>query len=350
LADGDGVLVFVAGHFASIALGFDRSTAWMLELPGWPSYASAVMALLRGLRAAPTNQVETIRAASQAVADRVLPAPVRDRIRGWRHVLVADHGFLQGLAWELLPWSDDTLLGEQCAVTSLSSLPLGLYLSARHETVMGAAAQLDLVATLAAKRDLIPSAQDRRQLREHELDPLTTPYPKTRRVLNDACTWSALATQPCQGNVLQLIAHGHDISAARPGAALLLTPDQSDTGVLDGARVELLRWPRLVILSACSTGRGFGRLGDETFQTTLAASFLRAGAHTVVQSRVDLRLREHVNLLGVLHQRLLAGKAPAAALRDARSTRRRQGAPWAERLTHAQVQVVGLGHFPLFAH
>ena len=50
---------------------------------------------------------------------------------------------------------------------------------------------------------------------------------------------------------------------------------------------------------------------------SLGGSFLRRGAHSVVQCSTDMALAPHLDLLDVMHGGLIDGSSPARALRDA---------------------------------
>jgi CHAT domain-containing protein len=71
----------------------------------------------------------------------------------------------------------------------------------------------------------------------------------------------------------------------------------------------------LVVLSACDTGVGELRSGDEI--TSLTRMFLQAGADTVVASLWNVSDRATAQLMKSFYQRLHAGQSPAVALRSA---------------------------------
>jgi CHAT domain-containing protein len=72
---------------------------------------------------------------------------------------------------------------------------------------------------------------------------------------------------------------------------------------------------QLVVLSACETGLGELRRGDEI--TSLTRMFLQAGADTVVASLWNVSDRTTAQLMKSFYQRLNAGQSPAVALRTA---------------------------------
>jgi CHAT domain-containing protein len=97
-------------------------------------------------------------------------------------------------------------------------------------------------------------------------------------------------------------------------------------GSLDAARVRSLELrAEVVVLSACSSGRCFPRaLGEPG---GLLRAFLIAGARNVVSALWPVRDTAARDLALVLHRRLAAGDAPAAALAAAVRALRAAGAP-----------------------
>ena len=89
-------------------------------------------------------------------------------------------------------------------------------------------------------------------------------------------------------------------------------------GVLTVYELEQLRRPpEVVVLSACQSGLSAVRPGDEVMG--LVAALLTLGAKSVVASVVPVEDGASEQLMVALHQRLLAGDAPAVALAEAQS-------------------------------
>jgi CHAT domain-containing protein len=92
---------------------------------------------------------------------------------------------------------------------------------------------------------------------------------------------------------------------------------EGDDGLLTAAEVSWLdlEGVRLVVLSACQTGRGTVASGEGTLG--LVRGFRLAGAHVVVASlwKVDDEATER--LMGIFYDRITEGLAPARALREA---------------------------------
>ncbi len=90
-------------------------------------------------------------------------------------------------------------------------------------------------------------------------------------------------------------------------------------GVLTVYELEQLRRPpEVVVLSACQSGLSAVRPGDEVMG--LVAALLTLGTRSVVASVVPVEDRASEELMVALHQRLLAGEPPAAALAGAQAS------------------------------
>lgn len=130
---------------------------------------------------------------------------------------------------------------------------------------------------------------------------------------------------------------GHARDDARGGAALLLSAEGGGaTAELSATTVRRLRLPRtrLVILAACSTGRGV--TSSVEGMPSLTRAFLIAGVSTVVGSNWEVDDADAAALSTQFHRRLNAGLDAALALRQAQLTmvqsaqsRSRHPAAWA---------------------
>lgn len=131
--------------------------------------------------------------------------------------------------------------------------------------------------------------------------------------------------------IIHLATHGLSDAAAMAGGpaagqagrrhlrfqqpALLLT--QTDHAPEDGVLTlgEILTWQtraRMVVLSGCTTGRGWRTLGDGAYG--LAGAFLYTGARNVVASTWEVSDRDTTELMDHLYRASARGEAPAAAL------------------------------------
>lgn len=146
----------------------------------------------------------------------------------------------------------------------------------------------------------------------------------------------------------------HGVSDARPlrvadaltsdfnEPALLLSRGESepDDGIVTLSEVLLRQTAaRLVVLSGCTTGRGWNTLGDGAFG--LAGAILSSGSHNVVASTWSVSDAATTELMEAVYEALAAGELPAAALRKGQIAMIEQGAPPAK---WAGFRLVGPGH------
>ncbi len=121
-----------------------------------------------------------------------------------------------------------------------------------------------------------------------------------------------------QYDVLHVASHGLVDDAAPRFSALVLASRDGDAedGLLEAHEVAALKLDAdLVVLSACDTAGG--RVGAGEGILGLAWAFLAAGAHTLVGSQWKAPSAATEVLMRRFHERLVAGDAPAEALRQA---------------------------------
>lgn len=112
---------------------------------------------------------------------------------------------------------------------------------------------------------------------------------------------------------------GHALidESAPGGSRLLFAASQDKSGDLFGAEIERLHLtrPRLVVLSACNTGRGSYRSLEGL--SDLAKPFLVAGVPTVLISLWRVEDRKSEAFWGIFYSELLSKSDAGAALREA---------------------------------
>ncbi len=300
------------------------------------------------------------RAAAREFADLVLPDPALEILLGSEAVTVVGVDLRAWLPFESLPVSDaqDALtVGEVVAVSHLPSIPLGVDLERRRLADPRAAQDLALRLLAAPEHservadswpELLPLPRD-----GGDFENLWKPYPAaaTDVLIGAPASREALFREET-ATVLQFVCHGvYDSDRLRP-AGLVLSPGEGRRGGMapsglfwceDAERVPA---SPLVVLAACGTGRGPHRRGDESINH-LGGAFLHAGARCVVMAHADLDYGATLALLGHFHEGLVAGAAPSRALRDARAALGRD-ARFDHPYYHSLLQVVGLGHRPVF--
>jgi len=156
-------------------------------------------------------------------------------------------------------------------------------------------------------------------------------------------TEDALRQRWESADVLHLATHGQ-ADAARPAySALVLAAPRGgrEDGLLHAYEVERARLSaRMVVLSACETGRG--AISDGEGALALDRSFLLAGAEAVVSSLWPVADDATAELMTVLHRALRRGVAADRALAEAMNHVRAQPR-WADPRFWSAFRVVGAG-------
>lgn len=127
-----------------------------------------------------------------------------------------------------------------------------------------------------------------------------------------------LQATPANYDVLHLVCHG--APAERDGrAALWLAPDsQHPDGRITYADLQQLRFPDLVVLSACAAGRSATRRGDDAY-AHLGGVFLSRGATGVILSPEPVLYATVREWSPSFRAALRSGADPAEALRRSRA-------------------------------
>lgn len=158
-------------------------------------------------------------------------------------------------------------------------------------------------AGLGLSDEAIPAARQ-------EVERAAARFPHSRLFLDDAANRAGLAAA-AQADVLHLATHG----LFRPDNPFFSALKLAD-GWIDVR--EIYRLPlaaRLVVLSACESGVGRVRGGDEVIG--LARGFLGAGAHSLLVSLWNVHDESAAELMDRFYYALQQGASPAASLRAA---------------------------------
>lgn len=271
----------------------------------------------------------------------LLPAAVRAHLGEWEQVYTVGFDLLQNVPFGLLLDEGGEPYGEKLAVVSMPSLPHGLELARRPAQPWEAAQDLVLVAAPQPPpgSKLAPFPFGRA-----EQEALAAPFERTQVLVGSRATKAELLasrTRLSGAGILHFFTHGIEEAERECSAALVLAPDGETDSLLRAEDVAALELHGLVILSACGSGRGPQRLGDDQL-VHLGGAFLDAGARCVVLSRYPVTFRATHELMTRLHRHLAAGDAPAEALRKARVEGARPDA-----VRSATFEVLGAGFEPV---
>lgn len=181
---------------------------------------------------------------------------------------------------------------------------------------------------------------------EREANAVARLYGKSRSMVltGAAARESVFERQAPKFDVIHVAAHGMLDDRAPIYSALLLATghdDPAEDGLLEAREIaELSLRARLVVLSACDTGRG--RVGAGEGQIGMSWAFMAAGVATVVVSDWKADSAATEKLMVEFHRQLLDGRRPAAALRLAQNVLRRDPR-YAHPYYWAPFMVVGVG-------
>lgn len=278
----------------------------------------------------------------------LLPPEVRRRMEAWSEAFTVGFDLQRDLSFGLLGGAEGPPYSARLALAALPSLATGVALADASAAPRGGSKDLLLLVAGSPPPEFdLPVFEFGRRERARWLAPFA---PERVDVLvGPAATRAALLDWPglSETRILHLLAHGRALPGQESSAALVLGgagPPATRFFTAEDAR--RLGFRGLVILSACGSGRGPPRTGDDRL-VSLAGAFLEAGAPCVIVSRFPVDYHATLALMEVLHRFLAEGASPAEALRAAvAALLARNGA---DALAHATFEVLGLGFDPVLA-
>jgi hypothetical protein len=297
-----------------------------------------------GLDAARLEQrKKTLAQHGQTLADALLPPSVRARMQGWTAVTIVGSEYVNDLPFEALPYGK-SYLGLDLGIGYLPSLPIGVLLSERTRASSPPEYARDL-CLVAGIKGHDPKLQDL-PLGESQREKLLAPFEDERvlALLGEGATLDALRDADLSSvRMLHFVTHGiDDLALERPQGLML-----SKLRALWCDDAEDLAAPPLVVISACSAGRGPAREGDGPV-ATLGGAFLLGGAECVVLSNARLAYEPTLSLVSWFQRELQSGARPCEALLLARQ-RVQAAEDTRDPFYWAHVRALGLAIRPVFA-
>ncbi len=341
-----GILVYLTGPWASHLFVVEETGAHHVRLPREDVIRQQrdrlvrETAIARGVPPAPLLD---------DLGSLMLPASAWSIVSRWRRVSVTGLDLLKDVPFESLRVAGSVPFGEMFAIDRLPSLPVGVALARRAAHIPSELLPdqelptvLFVAATIPsdAARALSPGLADL-PVSEEDVARLLDPYPRGSTVafLGVDATFGRLATPLSTNGVFQYLGHGvEDFSLESPRLLAFADEDRLDDGLVDSARAGSFGSPPIVILTACGSGSGPDRIGDEG-AGEFTGTFLAEGAECVVTCERDLSLAAALELSKAIHQSFADGRSPAEAARDARVVLARSGLV----AFAADLRVTGLG-------
>lgn len=264
-------------------------------------------------------QLDTLRAGSRRLQAHAAQLTQRCGAR-----LQALHDAVWRPLQALLAGIDDTIV---VPCQALQSLPFPAlhdgsdWLDERMRITLAPAAALAPTAPLPATpaRALVVGEGQRLLHMQHEVEAVATELQAERVLMDGMATVDAVIAAARQADVLHLACHG-EFRGDNPRFSALHLGD----GLLSAAAVETLRLPaRLVVLSACETGRTQTAAGDEGLG--LVRAFQLAGARDVVASLWAVDDEATAHFMTAFYRGWGRGRLDVAtALQQARQAMRRR--------------------------
>jgi CHAT domain-containing protein len=262
---------------------------------------------LEGLFSSPGNLTRFNELLKQ-VSGQVFGSALESLPRSITRLLIVPSGFLNYLPFPALQTGSGEVLLERFTVSYLPSASVLSFLPARFEpskdVFVGAIGNVSVEG-----KTPLPGT-----LREAEA--VSALYPSPKEMLGSAFTHEAAVQALTQHAIVHFASHGV-FEPQSPMFSAILTANSPG----QPSRVSVFELPdiefaaRLVVLSACETGKGRVSNGDEI--TGLTRSMLVAGADTVVSSLWQVSDASTAELMVSFHRHLLQGARPSAALRSA---------------------------------
>jgi CHAT domain-containing protein len=236
---------------------------------------------------------------------KLLLAPIDADLYAER-LLFVPHGLLHLLPLHAL-WDGSQYLLERFTCSYAPSASIAV-----HTTAAPSQKQYHSLAGLALTDPAIPQARREVQL-------AAACFPQSWLYLDDAADRKGLMQAAAQADILHIATHG----LFRPDNPFFSSLKLADGWIDVRAIYRLPLAARLVILSACESGSGKIRGGDEVIG--LVRGFLGAGAQDLIVSLWNVHDRTSVDIMVDLYENLINNMDAAAALRSAQVAALRKG-------------------------
>jgi CHAT domain-containing protein len=248
----------------------------------------------------------------------LLVAPVQEAIHSVRLLLVP-YGVLHLIPFHAL-WDGSHYWLERMEISYVPSASIAVHNRGSAGT------KLARFAGFAPYDEQIPQAQA-------EIALAATFFPEARRYHDEDATIAHLKAAAAESDVLHLATHG----LFRPDNSFFSALKLADGWIDVRELYRLTLSARLVVLSACESGVGEVRAGDDV--VGLARGFLAAGAQNLVASLWNVHDRSAAEFMGRFYEVLQRERVGDSLVRPARPA-------WALRM--AQVEAIEAGRHPYF--
>jgi CHAT domain-containing protein len=321
LAPGRGMLVLLPAQDHSHLFVLDDEAGITHErIPARRADLRKMAGEITGALSNPEGRIEA--RAVRALHDLLLPASVQERMRSWSQAWVIGFDLLRDLPFGVLVGADGRCEGERMAMVTMPSVAQAVDATfrARARPRAGQGVVLVVASDPPAGHRGALAFDFGKEKREHWLAPFRG---RTVTVLQGRKAslggLRELGPVLAEAGVLHVIAHGITVHEDEYPIALLLSgAAPAEEQVLRAEDILALEFDGIVVLSACGSGLGPQRLGDDRLMN-LGGAFLEAGARCVVLARFPVEYEATQALMERFDEALARGEPPAEALRRARA-------------------------------
>lgn len=335
-----GLLVYLTSDRVGHLFCIGREQVVHVPIRGEAEWWKHLEELRSTVQKGPGSSVESFERQAAALGDDLLPKAARDLIKelGWKSAYVVGGDYLVDSPFEYFRGTRTRWLYQELDIAHLKSMPFGVILAQREaKSPRDDSLDLHLVVANREQGDEFPFTDEERRR-------MTQAFEGRDVVVHAGSEATLEAIQARLGKsdgVFHLVAHGKlQDDEMRP--SVLLAGSQRLTPEL---LLNSKGAPRLAVLSVCRASLAHPRVGDDA-PIDLGHAYLAAGSQAAVSSRYRVEYEAQATMAPALHRHLLSGLSPARALalaRDELAADPRFSHPF-----HGMVQVVGLGHSPVF--
>lgn len=292
---------------------------------------SVEAAVKRHLTAIAANDLPAIRHEGQWLYEQLI-APIASGLRQSKSIVFVADGALQTLPFAAMVIPDGRYLIEQYAIAAAPSATI--FVATHDPKTTAPTSVLAVAQPMPPGMEYLPNAAS-------EVQDSAKLYPRGRTFIGREITPAEFLSNAGKADVVYFAGHTR-VDTQKPSHSALLFEPRSERGpsMLTAAEVAAseIRTHPLVVLSACSTGRG--RMRKNEGVDSLATAFLQAGARGVVATLWDVEDGASAEMFRSFHRNLRAGARTADALRNAQlsmlhgqSSEKRAPSAWASALT-----------------
>lgn len=296
---------FVTGQGETFLWSVERQRIAVARLP---LGRGAVARRVQAFREAIASREQA--AGTQRLARELFVQLVRPGLRGRmpRELLVVPHDVLHYLPFQALMPGPDRYL--------IQDVPVYYYGSASLMQFTRAKAQAKSSTLLAlGNPDLHDPALNLRYA-EREVRGIAELFPDAHLVTGEDATEARSRTESPKHRLLHFATHAELDEVDPLGSALRLTPSSGEDGRLDVQEIfGLTLQADLIVLSACETGLGTLKRGDEI--TGFTRAFIYAGTPSIITTLWQVNDRASYELMTAFYRNLNAGQSKVDALRQA---------------------------------